>query len=292
MTRGPLGFSVLLVLCAAAVLQAVGQAPTFSAKVEAVRVDVLVTDGGQPVRGLHPQDFEILDDGVAQQVDLASFEQVALNVILVLDVSESVEGERLGHLRDASRELLAGLLSADQSALITFNHTVRLAAALASDAGPMRTAIDAISAGGGTALHDAAFSSMVLCDSVPGRGLVILFTDGSDTASYFTRENVLETARRSDAVVYGASAGRGRKALLHDITKQTGGRLLQVESTKDLAKTFRSILDEFRQRYLLSYSPRGVARGGWHELTVRLKGGRRGTVKARPGYLADKPTAR
>jgi hypothetical protein len=82
------------------------QAPTFASKVEAVRVDVLVTDRGQPVRGLGRSDFEILDNGVLQQVDLVSFEQIPLNVILALDMSDSVAGERLDHLRSAGTALL------------------------------------------------------------------------------------------------------------------------------------------------------------------------------------------
>src|SRR5439155_10776055 len=77
--------------------------PSFSSKVEAVRVDVLVTerDGGSAILGLGPSDFEVLDNGVPQQVDLVSFEQIPLNVILVLDMSDSVAGERLDHLRGA-----------------------------------------------------------------------------------------------------------------------------------------------------------------------------------------------
>ena len=285
MRPGPAWLLMLIVLVAS--VGALAQAPRFSVKVEAVRVDVLVTEGGQPVRGLGRQDFEVFDNGVAQQVDLASFEQIPLNVILVLDVSESVAGERLGHLRAASRGLLAGMQHGDQSALITFSQAVTLAAPLTGDAVRTRAAIDRIEARGATALHDAAYSGLVLGDSDAGRSLLILFTDGVDTSSYLRREDVLDTARRSDAVVYAAAVGgRGRKAFLQDVTRQTGGRLLELESTKDLEQTFVSILNEFRQRYLLSYSPRGVAREGWHELTVRLKGQKRVTIKARPGYLA------
>src|SRR4051794_19262172 len=78
------------------------QNATFSAKVESVRVDVLVTDKGQPVHGLSAADFEILDEGVPQHVDLVSFDEIPLNVIFALDMSSSVAGERLDHLRAAS----------------------------------------------------------------------------------------------------------------------------------------------------------------------------------------------
>jgi len=75
------------------------QSPAFSSKVEAVRVDVLVTDNGEAIRGLGPADFELFDNGVAQAVELVSFDQIPLNVILALDMSDSVAGERLEQLR-------------------------------------------------------------------------------------------------------------------------------------------------------------------------------------------------
>ena len=78
------------------------QRPTFAARVESVRVDALVTENGQPVPGLGPADFDVFDNGVRQDVDLVSFEQVPLDVVLVLDMSDSVAGERLDHLRSAS----------------------------------------------------------------------------------------------------------------------------------------------------------------------------------------------
>jgi hypothetical protein len=75
------------------------QQAVFSAKVESVRVDVLVTDKGQAVRGLTRADFEVQDNDVPQKVDLVSFDEIPLNVILALDMSDSVAGERLEHLR-------------------------------------------------------------------------------------------------------------------------------------------------------------------------------------------------
>ena len=82
---------------------------TFTSRIDAVRVDVLVTENGQPVQGLTPADFEILDNGVRQRVDLASFEQIPLNVVLALDMSASLQGLRLGHLQTAGKSVLDGL---------------------------------------------------------------------------------------------------------------------------------------------------------------------------------------
>src|SRR6185503_10299498 len=102
------------------------QQPTFSAKRESVRVDVLVTDRGKVVTGLGASDFEVRDNGVPQAVELVSFRQIPLNVFLAFDVSSSVSGERLMHLQNAGHALLDRLANVDRSALLTFSHTVLL----------------------------------------------------------------------------------------------------------------------------------------------------------------------
>jgi len=78
--------ALAMAISAAAVVTGSAQQPTFSSRVEAVRVDVLVKDRGQIVRGLGPQDFEVRDEGVLQEVDIVRLEQIPLNVILGLDV--------------------------------------------------------------------------------------------------------------------------------------------------------------------------------------------------------------
>ena len=118
------------------------QQPAFTAKIESVRVDVLVLDGGRPILGLKPSDFEVLDNGVAQQVELVSFENVPLNVVLALDMSDSVAGERLEQLQDAGRAVLGGLTRGDQAAVVTFSHAVTLAAPLTADIASVRDALD------------------------------------------------------------------------------------------------------------------------------------------------------
>jgi Ca-activated chloride channel homolog len=263
------------------------QVPTFRSNVEAVRIDVLVSEGGRPVRGLQRPDFDVRDNGVSQQVDLVSTDQAPLNVVLVLDASESVAGERLDHLRTASRDLLAALAPDDRAALVTFNDAVALSSPLSSSFSRLASAIDHLAPRGATALLDATYTGMVIGDAAVGRGLVILFTDGVDTASCLTVDQVMDTARRSEVVVYPASVGNaGRRSVLRDLARQTGGRPIEIESTRSLSKTFLEILGEFRDRYLLSYVPRGVTRQGWHEVTVKISGRGRAVVKARPGYVA------
>jgi VWFA-related protein len=277
--------ALALVLVAWSV-QVPAQKPTFSSRVEAVRLDALVTDNGRPVRDLGAADFEVFDNGVLQQVDFVNLEQLPLNVILVLDMSGSVAGDRLVHLRDASLALLDGLKKEDQAALVTFSHVVTRGSGLTGDLAVVRAAVGRADPLGNTSLIDAAFSGLVLGESDVGRNLLIVFSDGVDTSSWLTEDAVLETARRCDVVVYTVSAmAYVEPKFLRDLSNLTGGSLFEIESTKDLRGAFLAALEEFRQRYLLSYSPTGVATDGWHKIEVRIRG-RNLKVKARAGYLA------
>lgn len=276
------------VMLVAAVLTATAQQPTFSSRIEAVRVDVLVKDRGQVVRGLGPQDFEIRDDGVLQEVDLVRLEQVPLNVILGLDVSQSVNGERLDHLLGAGNVLLDRLNGDDRAALLTFSHAVRLRHELTRDIPRVRQALQAVVPQGQTSLVDGTSAAIALSGSDVGRSLLIVFSDGLDTSSFLSPDTVLQSARRADVVAYGvAIRSRIKPEFLEELGELTGGSVFEIESTKDLSQTFLRILDEFRQRYLLSFTPRGVPSTGWHRLEVRVKG-HRGTVSARAGYQAGR----
>ena len=286
MTRKIAG-ALMIVAVASPVRSAAGQTATFRSGLEVVRVDALVTENGRIVRGLTARDFEVRDNGLLQQIDFTSFEDMRLNVTLALDTSESVSGERLTRLRDASRRLLDALRPGDRAALLTFSHVVALRHELTGDVERVRSALDTIEAGGDTALVDAAHAAASLAEPEgSSRNLVIVFSDGHDTASWLSADRVLDSARRTDATIYGVTVrSHPRPAFLRDLCALTGGSTIAVDSTKDLSATFEKVLNEFRQRYVIGYSPRGVARDGYHRLEVRVKG-RRATVTARPGYFA------
>jgi VWFA-related protein len=254
----------------------------FSSGVEAVRVDVLVTERGRPVTGLTAEDFEVRDEGVPQSVTLIGFERVPLNIVLVLDLSASVAGDRLDDLRRGCRALLSRLAPGDHAAIVGFSHMVILGSELTTDHARLRTLLDTAKPAGDTALVDATYTGMLVGESRPGRALVMVFSDGLDVSSWLPADRVLGAAKRSETVVYGIAMKGTRPAFLEDLTSQTGGRLLDVDA-RNLSATFLEVLNEFRERYLLSFTPQGVSRGGWHALTVTLTR-RGGTVKARPGY--------
>jgi hypothetical protein len=114
----------------------------------------------------------------------------------------------------------------------------------------------------------------------------VVFSDGVDTLSWLSPPLVLEAARRLETVVYSVTVETGQAPeFLRDLSELTGGKLFEIRSTATLGDTFVKLLEEFRHRYLVSYTPRGVAKDGWHRLDVGVKG-RKATVKTRHGYLA------
>jgi VWFA-related protein len=279
---------ILLAVATLSIGQAAGQGPTFRAATELVRVDVLVSDRNGPVTDLAIEDFEIRDEGVLQEIATTSVGEIPLNVVLAFDLSSSIDADKLGHLRRAGHDVLDGLKSGDRAALMTFSHRVSERYALTSDVDGLRRALGDLDPSGRTALVDGAYVALTVAEDDAGRSLAIVFSDGLDTASWLTAERVLGIAKRSDVVVYGVSVGAASsQRFLEPLTETTGGRLFAVESTRNLGAAFLEILEEFRHRYLLGYSPRGVKAGGYHRLDVQVK--RRGlTVRARPGYDASK----
>lgn len=261
------------------------QQPSFRSNALAVRVDALVTDGRKPVAGLAADDFELRDNGVAQTIELIDATDVPLNLVLALDVSDSTAGARQGDLVAASEALLAGLKPNDRAALTTFSHAVVPGIALTSDLASVREALLRISPSGRTSIMDGAYVSLTVTLAQPGSSLVVVCTDGSDTSSWLRPDDVLDSAKRSNAVLYAVtSADVPRVSALEDLADATGGDVLRVGSGTGLRDAFQKILQQFRSRYILAYAPTGVQSGGFHRLDVRMK--RRGlSVRARPGYI-------
>lgn len=286
-------------------------AQRFKTTAEAVRVDVLVTEGNRPVAGLTAADFDLEDRGVTQRIDSIAFEDVPLSVMIALDTSDSLTGPALEDLRDAASAATRLLRSTDRAALLTFTHRLSLQGGWTNNHLQLEAALQSVSAAGATSLHDAAYAAIAFNDDQPGRRLVLLFSDGQDMSSWLPGQFALDAARRSDAVVYavGLVSARDRtpgyrldfrsgvqppvpavqpsllpELFLSALAADTGGAFLTTDRSDKLRETFVRIIDEFRTRYLLTYTPRGVEGNGWHPIEVKLKG-KRGTVVARRGYL-------
>jgi Mg-chelatase subunit ChlD len=173
----------------------VGQQPVFRTMVDLVRIDALVTVGGKPVAGLGPTDFEVIDNGVVQVVQIAEANG-RLNVILALDASGSVKGKQFSALLDSVRALLNEVRAGEQVALLTFNADVALRSPVAADVAPVRRVLEWIQPAGTTSMNDAVFSALSLAHA-DARSLLLLFSDGEDNSSWLSGSQVIESARRA-----------------------------------------------------------------------------------------------
>lgn len=269
---------------------ALAQQTVFKTGVDLVRIDALVTADGKPVNGLGPSDFEVVDNGVPQRIEMAG-PDARFDVILTLDMSGSVQGDRFQALLDGVRALLAQLHAGEQVSLVTFNEDVALRSALTKDVAAVTRSLADIKPRGTTSMYDAVFSSLSLANH-DVRTLLLLFSDGADNSSWLTGAQVIEAARRADVVVcpvavaVSVQSGLRSARFLSTLADRTGGRLFHTESMRTLRVSMLQVLTEFRSRYVIAYTPTGVGRDdGWHRLEVRLKG-RKADVKSKDGYLA------
>lgn len=284
--------------------------PVFRAGVELVYVDVFVTKKAAPVSGLEAHDFQVKDNGVTQRVDVVDRALVPTTAVLALDTSASVAGGKLVHLKEAARVFLAGLGERDEAALVTFNHKLVLREDASRDAAAIAEAFDRLGAGGGTAVIDALYVCLKRQWGT-GRPLVVLFTDGQDSASWLGNDDLLEAARESSALLHIVGTEplpshlqapllpfpRSRSApsapqetesgyvyLLRRAAETTGGAYWPVKSATSLPETFAKILEATNSRYVLRYEPGGVRRVGRHRVEVSVR--RPGVdVQARQEYV-------
>ena len=267
---------------------AIAQTPSFRARVDGVRIDVLVTENGRPMTSLTAPDFEVRDNGIPQTIDLVSLSDVGVSVVLALDLSASVKGPRLVLLRRAGHALVDALAPGDSAALVTFDRAAVRRVPLTATLADIRTALDAATADGYTALVDATQAALLMAAADAGRTLVMVFSDGVDTASYTSAAVVVDTARRANGVVYAVSTSDDATRFLRDVTSATGGRVIEIDEDDDPGPAFLEILQEFRRRYVVTFTPTGVGGVGWHRLDVRVTRGN-ARVRARPGYFLAAP---
>jgi Ca-activated chloride channel homolog len=293
-----------LLLVAGAARAQTPSPPVFEARVESVYVDAFVVKDGAPVRDLAAEDFELRDEGVVSPAELVSVESVPLVAVLAFDVSGSVTGQKLRELRDASGLFLSELHEADEVGLLTFSEDVVWRVRPTTDKQQVARGIAALQPRGGTALFDALFAAVTV-PTAPARPLVVLFSDGQDSASWLDERRVQNALARSNALVHivgllptrkpGLSIGERIRPIessqaphvrvLRDLAEATGGRFWPADSPERLRPAFAGIAEAMRRRYLLRFEPAAGGKPGWHRLELRLKSAS-GDVQARPGYWA------
>ena len=293
MTRPFAPILIALTLAAAPLAQDTDKTdgvPQFSSSVQLVEVYATVTDAkGEPVMGLRQSDFEVFEDGAAQDVSTFAAGEFPLTVALGVDRSVSMAREPLRLAKQASQAFLRELKPADRSMVVAINNEVEVIAPLSADRAAQSRAIAALDAWSTTALHDAIIETLDVLEPEPGRQALVVFSDGTDRYSTRRAADVMERARRSNALIYPIAIGKTRPALLSELAVLTGGRSFLLRDAKELEKTLATIARELRYQYLLGYSPSTrIERGdrGWRSIRVVMK--RPGLrVRARDGYRTE-----
>ena len=220
--------------------------------------------------------------------------------VVMLDTSASMT-EHLKLLNQATEQFLMRLLPVDRAQVGAFNDKLQLSGTFSNDRDELIAALDDLQFGNSTRLWDGLAFSIDALKGVDGRKVVLLFTDGDDTASKVRFGDVQARARDEEVMVYGIGLSvdyfNGARQVrsrpdrnLRRIAEETGGGSFEMQKSDELAPTFTRVAQELRSQYLLAFAPETLD-GKVHKLEVRVK--RPGvTVRARRSYsaVAESPT--
>ena len=301
-----------------------------------VTVPVAVKDRkGKTVFDLRQQDFHLYEDGVEQAIayfdgpqrvnngarQLSPTLQRPLTVAVLLDVSDSTES-KLQAIKDSAIAFVEKLAPEDRVVLLAFDKNVHTIAGPDDNRETVRAEIQKLRTGGGTSVYDAVDSITTWLGKISGRKVIVLLTDGVDTASQTgTYLGTIAAAEHLDATIYpiqfntyadfADNATRQTGALgsvtahmtrngelaseaykratnyLRLLADMTGGRLEYSDNTKNLARSFEHVAEQVRDQYALGYYPKDRAKTGRRQLTVRVEvpGA---SAKTRKSYLLKK----
>jgi VWFA-related protein len=267
---------------------------TDETSVASVLLDVAVLDKGRHVSGLTREHFALREDATVQTIELVEPSRMPTVVTLLVDTSQSMSS-RFDFVRRATRRLSSLLRPDDQLAVVPFSRSLGPLTGPTRDLDALTSAIDGLSARGGTAIADALDSLAGRLADAEGRQIVVLITDGYDEHSRRGIEDAVATVRRVNATLYSVGIGgvagmsfRGRE-LLKRISEQTGGRAFFPSRDAEIPLVQEHIYDDVVHRYLLTYTPTDQTRNGrWRAITLRT-GTPEHVVKTRDGYFAPAP---
>lgn len=287
----------------------------FRADVDVVRLSITARDAAERiVHDLKPDEFEILESGVRQEIGHFGHHQTAISVVLLLDKSASMFDEKLMHAKDGVINFVKALKPGDEALLIAFSDSVEALGSFGLDHRRMEQAVKLVSAERGTRLYDAVIDGANEI-AAPGRkdkrALVIL-SDGADTASRSRLADAVEAVRLAEVPVYAIAieyeedhappawlrlgdplwrplrSARDIDAL-KQLTDGTGGWTYAIKAAKRCKEICLRIADELRNQYVLAYYPSNQERDGqWRTIEARTT--RPGvTLMTRTGYYAPRP---
>jgi VWFA-related protein len=277
----------------------------FKAGVELVALSVIVTDRQQQyVTDLSKDDFAVYEDGVQQDVSFFASSDLPLDLALVLDTSSSMT-PKLALVQQAAINFIRTLRPGDRGTVFSFNKTARVLSDLTGDHEALETAIRQTSAKGSTALYNALyialkeFQKKAREESALRRRAIVLLSDGEDTASLITFDEVMQLAKRAgisiytialsspyglpdhDARTYFSQSGFNMKML----AQETGALSYSPKRIEELAGVYDLIATELSHQYSLGFASKNKkADGGFRRLVVRIQSRPELRSRARLGY--------
>jgi len=282
------------------------QQPSFRAGIDIVSLNVTVTDASNHyVTDLAENEFSVFEDGVKQNVTFFSRRQQPIALSLLLDSSASME-QHIGTLQTAATNFIKKLKPNDIAQVIDFDSRVEIRQGFTGNQADLQTAIEQTNAGGSTSLHNAIYIALKELRKVKAvseedvrRQALIVFSDGEDTSSLVSFEEVLDLAKRSETAIYAialrgndvqAKGFREAEFVMRTLAQETGGRAFFPARIEDLAGVYTQIADELASQYTLGYTSANQRRdGAWRRLVVQVSRANI-TPRTKKGYYA--PTVR
>ena len=275
----------------------------FQSGVDLISVTATVVDGeGHLVTGLPAEAFEIFEEGERQAITQFTNERVPVSLAVLLDVSDSMFGQRLVDARSAVERFLFELLDKnDEFSVVAFNHEPRALTSWTQAPDVVRSAMSTLKPFGSTALYDAVLTALPMMNTrTKQRASVLIISDGADTASDAPLREVRSALIRSDAFVYAIAVDPPAKraineavnvSALNEITGGNGGNTELVHQTSDLVTATARIAEELNSQYVLGYYSALPLDGSYRSIRVRATNPDY-RVRARRGYIATPRTKR
>jgi Ca-activated chloride channel homolog len=228
------------------------QSSSFRSRVDVVTLSVTVTDSaGRYIGDLGREDFQVLEDGRPQRLAFFQPRQLPLALALLMDTSASMEGH-LGVAQEAAVGFVRALGASDMASVVDFDSGVRIAQEFTTDRVALEHAIRGTAANGSTALYNAVYIALKGLEKTrrdemltePCRRAMVILSDGEDTSSLMSFDEVLDAATRSDTAIYTIGLFGPQTALtlkfqepqyvLRKFAEQTGGRAFFIADARQL----------------------------------------------------------
>lgn len=250
-----------------------------------------------PVTGLSGEDFIVLENGEPQEIEFfsetAKSEEVILTIALLIDTSGSVK-DKLRYEIDTAAEFFNEILrpNKDLALIMQFDSEVNLVQDFTQNHDDLVRALNSLRAGNNTSLYDAIYlAAEEKLRFEAGRKVMVVISDGEDTSSLVSKEEALESAQKSNALIYGIGVrgGRSRGSFgdLKKFSEQTGGAFFSPRAEfKEIQETFHRIGTDLQGQYSLAYVPTDKRKDGtFRRIEIRCNK-RAVRIRARRGYYA------